>query len=101
MNVSSNISSLQAHQTMMNSSANNVANVNSDRYVPTDVRIQSNENSVTPNVRKADDSGSLNSQTDLSKEITDQMVVENVTTANVAAIKTQDEMLGSLLDTKA
>jgi len=101
MNVSSNISSLQAHQTMMNSSANNVANVNSDRYVPTDVKVQGSEDSVTANVRKADDSGSLNSQTDLSKEITDQMVVEDVTAANVAAIRTQDEMLGSLLDTKA
>lgn len=101
MNVSSNISSLQAHQTMMNSSANNVANVNSEKYVPTDVRMQSSENSVTPNVRRADDNGSASSQSDLSKELTDQIVVEDVTAANVAAIRTQDEMLGSLLDTKA
>lgn len=101
MNVSSNISSLQAHQTMMNSSANNVANANSEKYVPTDVRMQSSENSVTPNVRRADDNGSANSQSDLSKELTDQIVVEDVTAANVAAIRTQDEMLGSLLDTKA
>ncbi len=101
MNVSSNISSLQAHQTMMNSSANNVANVNSEKYVPTDVRMQSSENSVTANVRRADDNGSVNSQTDLSKELTDQIIVEDVTAANVAAIRTQDEMLGSLLDTKA
>ncbi|HEY9202839.1 MAG TPA: hypothetical protein VIM82_00790 [Sulfurimonas sp.] len=101
MNVSNNISSVQAHQTMMNSSANNVANVNSEKYVPTDVRMQSSENSVTPNVRRADDNGSANSQSDLSKELTDQIVVEDVTAANVAAIRTQDEMLGSLLDTKA
>lgn len=101
MNVSSNISSLQAHQTMMNSSANNVANINSEKYVPTDVRMHSSENSVTPSVRKADDNGSVNTQTELSKELTDQMVVQNITAANVAAIKTQDEMLGSLLDTKA
>lgn len=101
MNISNNISSLQAHQTMMNSSANNIANVNSDRYVPTDVRIQSSESSVTPNVRKADDNGSLKSQSDLSKEITDQIVVQNATAANVTAIKTQDDILGSLLDIKA
>ncbi|MDT8338492.1 MAG: hypothetical protein RQ763_04765 [Sulfurimonas sp.] len=101
MNVSNNISSLQAHQTMMNSSANNVANVNSDRYVPTDVRIQSSENSVTPNVRKADDNGSLSSQSELSKEITDQIIVQNATAMNVTAIKTQDDILGSLLDIKA
>ncbi|WP_294929820.1 hypothetical protein [Sulfurimonas sp.] len=101
MNVSNNISSLQAHQTMMNSSANNVANVNSDRYVPTDVRIQSSENSVTPNVRKADDNGSLGSQSELSKEITDQIIVQNATAVNVTAIKTQDDILGSLLDIKA
>ena len=39
MNISNNISSIQAHQTMMNTSANNVANVNSDGFKPSDTRI--------------------------------------------------------------
>ncbi|MBE0514322.1 MAG: hypothetical protein IBX42_05130 [Sulfurimonas sp.] len=63
--------------------------------------MQSSENSVTPNVRKADDNGSLGSQSELSKEITDQIIVQNATAVNVTAIKTQDDILGSLLDIKA
>lgn len=45
MNISSNISSIQAHQNMMNSSANNVANVNTNRFVPTDTKVVGNETS--------------------------------------------------------
>ena len=101
MNISNNISSIQAHQTMMNVNANNVANVNTDKFRPTDTRMVDNGNSVSPSTRKADDNGSLRSQTDLSKEIPDQMIVQGVTAANVSAIKTQDEMFGSLLDIKA
>ena len=72
MNISNNVSSIQAHQTMLNTSANNVANL-----------------------------GSKASQTDLSKEMVTQMVVEDATALNVTAIKTQDEMFGTLLDIKA
>ncbi|MDY0117881.1 MAG: hypothetical protein RBR59_09905, partial [Sulfurimonadaceae bacterium] len=92
MQISNNISSMYAHQQMMNVSANNVANVNTERFVPTDVKMSSEQNGgVSANLRMATDSGSQRSQTDLAKEIPDQMVVSNVTSANVAAIKTQDE----------
>ena len=73
--ISSNINSLQTNQTFMNNNAHNVANTT-----------------------KASDNGSEKSQTDLSKELTDQIVIENVNDANVASIKTQDQMFGSLLD---
>jgi flagellar hook protein FlgE len=49
----------------------------------------------------ADDNGSLKSQTNLTKEIPDQMVAQKAMAVNVSAIKTQNEMLGSLLDIKA
>ena len=101
MNISSNLSSIQAHQTMMNTSANNVANVNTDGFIPSDTRISENGDSVIANNAKADDNGSLKSQTDLSKEIPDQIVAEKATAVNVSAIRTQDEMLGSLLDIKS
>lgn len=100
MNVSANISSISAHQTMMNTSANNVANVNSDGFIPSDTRISENSNSVTASTRVSDDNSSLKSQTDLAKEIPDQMITKNATAVNVSAIKTQDEMLGTLLDMK-
>ena len=101
MNISNNISSIQSHQTMMNTNANNVANVNSDGFIPKDTRMSDTGGSVTANTRLADDNGSKRSQTDLAKELTDQIVVEDATAVNVTAIKTQDEMLGTLLDIKA
>lgn len=101
MNISNNVSSIQAHQTMLNTNANNVANVNTDGFIPSDTRISDNQNSVTAYNVKADDTGSSKSQTDLAKEIPNQIVAQDATAVNVTAIKTQDEMLGSLLDIKA
>jgi len=100
MNISSNISSIQSHQTMMNVNAHNVANVNTDKFVPSTTTMSDMGNSVSANVTSASNNGSPNSQTDLSKELPDQIIVEDVTAANVTAIKTQDEMLGTLLDLK-
>jgi len=101
MNISNNVSSIQAHQTFLNTNAHNVANVNSDGFIPSDTRLKDDGNSVTANVRRADDTGSSRSQTDLAKEIPDQISIQAGTAANVEAIKAQDEILGSLLDIKA
>ena len=38
---------------------------------------------------------------DLAKDMTNLIVSEDVNAVNVATIKTQDEMMGSLLDIKA
>jgi len=101
MNISSNVSSIGSHQKMMNTNANNIANTNTDGFVPRDTRMSNSGNSVTANTRISDDNGSQRSQTDLAKELTDQITIEDTTAVNVSAIKTQDEMLGSLLDIKA
>lgn len=99
--ISSNVSSILSHQTFMNNDAHNVANVNTDRFVPQDTIIKEGDKGSTEAItRKAADNGSEKSQTDLTKEITDQMTIENVTAANVEAIRTQDQMFGSLLDIK-
>lgn len=100
--ISSNVSSLISNQTYMNNNAYNVANVNTDGYIPRNTTIsESAEGSTKANTSLASSNGSHQSQTDLSKEITDQVAIENITKANVQAIRTQDEMLGSLLDIKA
>ena len=101
MNIASNLSSIQAHQTWLNNSAKNVANVNSDGYIPTQTTLNENTNSVVANTDKATDNGSLKSQTDLAKEIPDEMIVQGGVAVNVTAIKTQDEILGTLLDLKS
>jgi len=101
LSISTNLSSLQANQVFMNTNANNIANVNTDGFIPTDTRIIENQNSVDATTRLADNNGSSKSQTDLTKELTDQVIISGVEEANVTAIKTQDEMFGTLLDIKA
>lgn len=101
MNISNNIASIQAHQTMMNTTANNVANVNTDGFIPNGTKISNSGNSLNANTSLADNNGSQRSQTDLAKEIPDQIIAQDTVAVNVSAIKTQDEMLGSLLDMKA
>lgn len=101
MNISNNVSSIQAHQSMMNTNANNVANANTDSFVPSDTRMSNSGGSVTANTKMADNTGSTKSQTNLAKEIPDQIIIQGATAANVTSIKTQDQMLGSLLDIKA
>ena len=101
MSISTNVSSLQANQVFMNANANNIANVNSDGFIPTDTRMVDEKTSVRAQTRLADDTGSSKSQTDLVKELPDQVIISGVEKANVSAIKTQDEMFGTLLDIKA
>jgi len=102
MNISANISSLQAHQSWMDNNANNIANVNTDGFVPTDTTLSNpTKGSVIANSSLATDNGSSKSQTDLAKELPDQINVEAGFSVNATAIKTQDEMLGTLLDLKA
>jgi flagellar hook protein FlgE len=86
---------------MMNVNASNVANVNTDGFIPKDTKMSNAEGSVSANIRSADDTGSQKSQTNLAKEIPDQIVASKAVAVNVSAIKTQDEMFGSLLDIKA
>jgi flagellar hook protein FlgE len=97
--ISSNVSSLMSNQTYMNNNANNVANVNSDGFIPRNTTISETQNGATKaNTSMANSNGSEKSQTNLSKELTDQVTIEKVAQSNIQAIRTQDEMLGSLLD---
>ena len=102
MNISSNLSSMQSQQTMMNTNANNIANVNTDGFIPSDTRMSNGAgDTVIANNRQADDTGFPKSQTDLNKEIPDQIIASDATSVNATAIKTQDQMMGTLLDIKA
>ncbi|MFT7859628.1 MAG: flagellar basal body protein [Sulfurimonas sp.] len=102
MNISNNTASIQTQQTLLNTTANNVANANTDGFIPDDTIATNNESgTVEAQIRKADDTGSKKSQTDLTKEIPNEMVAQRATEANVVAIKAQDDVLGALLDIKA
>jgi len=98
INFSANVSSMIAHQDFANANANNIAHVNTEGFVPTQTNLSDGSGNVQANFQKADDNGSSLSQTDLNRELTDQVVVQNGHEVQSTAIKTQDEMLGSLLD---
>ena len=91
MKINNNVNSLLAHQTLLDINANNVANVNTEDFGATDAKI----------VDKLEIS-SINTEepTDLTKELTEQIVIEEGFKAQLPAIKTQDELTKTLLDIK-
>ncbi|WP_456479422.1 flagellar basal body protein [Nautilia sp.] len=90
--INTNVNALQAHQSLMDINANNVANVNTEDFKATDAEI----------VDKLEISADIaDSGMDLTKELTDQIVIGNGFKAQIPAIKTQDEMTKTLLDIKA
>jgi len=90
-----NATSMTAMSNWMNNSAQNVANVNTEEYKATQTTISNQDTAVV-----AQSSKSTNG-TDLATEFTDQIAIEKSFEANVDTIKTQDTMLGTLLDMKA
>ncbi|HIC43069.1 MAG TPA: hypothetical protein EYO73_01880 [Sulfurimonas sp.] len=66
--------------------------------MPTQTNLTNSSGSVNATFQKADNNGSPLSQTNLSKEIPDQISIQNAHEVQATAIKTQDQMIGSLLD---
>ena len=90
-----NASSIVAHQDWMNNNANNIANVNTDGFNSTQTTIQNpNDGNVQAVSSKTDNDG----DTDLGRELTEQIPIEKAVSANARAVKTYDEMIGSLID---
>lgn len=87
-----NANSMSSMSNWMSNSANNVANVNTQDYSATRTTMSNSGNAVVANSSKT------GNPTDLSKEVTDQMVIEKSVDANAQTIKSQDKMIGSLLD---
>lgn len=90
-----NATAMTAMSNWMNNSAHNVANTNTDNYKATQTTITNQNDAVVAQ------SSQTNNSTDLATEFTDQIAMDKSLNANVDVIKTQNEMLGSLLDMKA
>ena len=113
--INSSLSALLGLQKKLESTANNVANVNSDGYKKTKVTLHEGDpNGVTAHIQKVDDRGPLvyeqtssgeelveKSNVDLTEEMPDLMLTKRFYQANLKTIQTADEMLGSLLDIKS
>lgn len=91
-----NQSSMMAHANYMASSANNVANVNTEGYEASRTTLQ---NSAQENVQAV--SASTQAPTSIAREMTDQISVENGFDAQVRSIQTQDDALGTMLDIRS
>lgn len=91
-------SGLQAAQARLDASAHNTANMNTPgfrrlRAEPSEV---AGRGGVATAVQRAPQEGVA-----LEQEVVDQMTATYAFKANLQTIKTQDEMMGSLLDVKA
>lgn len=91
-------SGLQAAQQKLNSSAHNVANMNTQGFRSVEVSQEAVEpqGGVRTRTGRAAQEGVA-----LEKEAVDQMEATYSFSANLQVMKTQERMLGSLLDTHA
>jgi len=99
-------SALRAFGTRLNVTADNVANVRTDGFKKgLTVIEEAPEGGVRAKVGRSDTPGPLDPQTgkplsnvDLAEETVDQIPTDIGYKANTAVMRTEDEMLGSLLD---
>lgn len=91
------LSGINAAQTRLNASANNIANLNTDGFRRDEVSAQAVESGgVSVSVSKSDRVG-----TDLVQDIVEQKMAALEFKANVQVLKTSAQVMGSLLDEKA
>jgi len=102
MNIGNSTSSIYAHQDLLNSSAHNIANSNTENFerIETNIVEDSNKNNVT-SVSEKIENDHIYSDTDLVKEMTNQIISYQAVGANAVSIQTQNEVSGTLLDIKA
>ncbi|MDY0132083.1 MAG: flagellar basal body rod C-terminal domain-containing protein [Desulforegulaceae bacterium] len=113
--VGSNQAALRAYSSLLNSNANNIANVNTENYKRQDT-IVNQDNNLQPSaqVRRENSPGPVKqtisndgmqkyqemSNTDLAKEMTEMVAAENFYTSNLKTIETQSQMTGTIIDIK-
>lgn len=99
----SSISSMNTHSTWMDVNANNVANINSDKFKSVDTKLEEGRENNPKVVLRENErvAAEDRSNTDLAKELTDQIPIEKGFGVNATVIKTKDEMLGVVMDIKS
>lgn len=106
---SSSISGIQAAFHTLNVSAHNTANMNTDGFKKQRVSLsEGNHKMVTVNVIESSEPGPMYhhangtiaeaSNVDISEEALTQMSAKHLLSANIAALKTSEEMQKGLLD---
>jgi flagellar hook protein FlgE len=98
MTIGANISSIYANQDLLNSSAHNIANSTTQGLGRIETNITQNNGNTPEAINTKTQNDSQYSNTDLTKEITNQILSYVAVSANVVALQTQNEMDGTLLD---
>ena len=113
--ISAGLSALNAIQTRTNSTANNIANVNTDGFKATKVTLVEGavQGGVGTNTERVKTPGPIvyeqsstgdnlieKSNVDLTEEMPTMLIDRRAYQANIKMIQAQDDMLGSLLDIK-
>lgn len=98
MNIGTNLSSINAHQELLNASSHNIANSNTRKFERTQTTIQENGTDSVKATFQKEANKNPYSNTDLIKEISDQIISYNMIGANSVAIKTKNEAEQALLD---
>lgn len=103
---------LTALDKKMRSTANNIANVNTDDYKKSRVTMQESQNGgVTARAHQVDTPGAVketvqdgeviqteSSNVDLAEELTEMIPTKTAYSANLKTVSVQEQMMGSLLD---
>lgn len=111
--VASSLTALTAARKKMGVTANNIANVNTDEFKKSRVTLSEGSNGGvsatvdvvnTPGIPKETIQNDRPVQTessnvDLAEELTEMIPTKTLYGANLKALKTQQDMLGTLLDT--
>ena len=90
-----NANSMMAHSSWMNANANNIANLNSEIFNASNTTIQNSSDSLKAVFSSTSD------KTNLAKDMVEQIPISGGFNAQVVAIETQEQMIGSLLNIKA
>ena len=110
--INNNLSALRAYGAQMGVTANNIANTDSEEFKRSRALLKEGPNQdIQVEISKIDSPGRILteviedelierelSNVDLSKEITQTVQIQRGYEANLNAIKTQNEMLGSVID---
>jgi flagellar hook protein FlgE len=90
------LSAIAAYGTGLNVTANNIANMNSERFKPPRAIMNEDVNGGV----KVTISQSQDAEVDIAKEMVDMTVEKTAIKANIKTLQTSDEMLKNLIDIK-
>ena len=102
MNISPSASAMQASSLRIAISAHDVANINTPGFSQSrPVQTSQNPGTAITAIQKIEPPSEDYSATDLAEETVEQIRSEKELAANAAVVKTQDKMLGDLLNVLA